>query len=280
MTTLTRSAIITEAIVRAGRKAQGIPLTIAFDDILRKMSIDYPLLKNIYHPFTTVDGQSWVALPWDYRSREQCYYDDYELTWIEPVDYFYFLRTGNTSEADPNYYTIVKDEHRIYFWSTPGSAKTGYLYYASIHPKVEKTLAFTSGGTYQIKYGDVVTGVTSAKTMTVNFVRVTSGSWAGGDAAGYLLGTPSGAYQAENLNVGAETNVATIAGDATTADNFQHFFGDEFDDCVIEGVCWKALRLIKEWDEAREKKAEFLDLLADTAGVKLRKTPRVPYRGF
>lgn len=77
-------------------------------------------------------------------------------------------------------------------------------------------VAFTSGGTYEIAVGDTITGATSAKTATVTRVYLASGDWTTSDAAGYLtLSTPSGAFQAENLDVGANLNVATIAGDAS-----------------------------------------------------------------
>lgn len=77
-------------------------------------------------------------------------------------------------------------------------------------------LDFTSGGSYEVLEGDTITGATSTETATVERVVVTSGTWSGGDAAGYLvISSPSGAFQAENLDVGANANVATIAGDAT-----------------------------------------------------------------
>jgi hypothetical protein len=47
------------------------------------------------------------------------------------------------------------------------------------------TLAFDAG-TVEIKEDDVITGVTSGKTATVKSVLLSSGSWAGDDAAGYL----------------------------------------------------------------------------------------------
>jgi hypothetical protein len=76
------------------------------------------------------------------------------------------------------------------------------------------TLDFTSGGTYVPQEGDVITGATSAQTATVQRIVTTSGSWSAGTAAGYLvLASASGAFVAENLNVGANINVATIAGD-------------------------------------------------------------------
>jgi len=286
MSIQTRSEIIAEARTRAARKGQSISLVNAFNSILEKMTRDYPLLRNVCHPFTTVASQSWIALPKDYRSWEQCFYSTYELDWMEPEDYFYEINVGtDTAGAVPSHYTIAKDEKRIYLWNKPSAIGTGYFYYAALHPKVEKTLIFTSGGTYEIKRGDTVTGNTSTQTMVVNFVRVTSGSWAGGDAAGSLLGTPSGAFQSENLNVGANLNVATIAADATTEDNFQHFLGEEFDEVIIEGVTWRCMELIADKNPTeriltRDKKKEFEALLADAGGLKGRRKLRTGYRGF
>jgi len=77
------------------------------------------------------------------------------------------------------------------------------------------TLAYTSGGTTEISVGDTITGATSAFTATVIAVSLTSGTWAAGDAAGNLtIVGQSGTFVAENLNVGASTNVASIAADS------------------------------------------------------------------
>lgn len=80
-------------------------------------------------------------------------------------------------------------------------------------------VAYTSGGTFEITPGDVVTGATSSATAVVQALSLTSGAWASGTAAGtlYLINV-SGTFEAENLNVGASTNVATIAGATTTRD--------------------------------------------------------------
>lgn len=96
-----------------------------------------------------------------------------------------------------------------------------------------KTLSFTSGGTTEIAAGDTITGATSAATAVVVSVRLTGGSWAGGDAAGeFHLKTVSGTFQAENLDVGASTNLATIAGDASAvtlaADGEYEFYNYAF----------------------------------------------------
>lgn len=79
-----------------------------------------------------------------------------------------------------------------------------------------ETLTFTSGGTYEVVEGDTVTGATSAATGVVKRIILTTGtSWAGADAAGrFIVYSVSGTFQSENLDVGANANVATIAADA------------------------------------------------------------------
>ena len=90
-----------------------------------------------------------------------------------------------------------------------------------------RTRTFTSGGTYQVVAGDILVGATSAARARVIFVTLSSGSWAGGDAAGTLyLVDQSGTFQSENLNKsGGGSDVCTIAGDSsastlTAADTF------------------------------------------------------------
>lgn len=80
-------------------------------------------------------------------------------------------------------------------------------------------LAFTSGGTYEITASDIIVGASSGAIAIVFDVELTSGSWAAGDAAGNLwLYNQTGNFAAENLNVGAEVNVATVAADSTTGE--------------------------------------------------------------
>lgn len=73
-------------------------------------------------------------------------------------------------------------------------------------------LAFTSGGATEILEGQAITGATSAATAIVRRVVLRSGTWGAGDAAGYfILSNITGVFVAENLNVGASLNLATIA---------------------------------------------------------------------
>lgn len=79
-----------------------------------------------------------------------------------------------------------------------------------------REVAFTSGGAYEIAEGNTITGATSAATAVITRVVLQSGAWADGDAAGYLVfASQTGTFQAENLNVGANLNVATIAGNSS-----------------------------------------------------------------
>lgn len=83
-------------------------------------------------------------------------------------------------------------------------------------------MEFTSGGTDIPAVGDVVVGATSSDTGEIVKITVSSGSWAGGDAAGTLwLRKVSGEFQAENLDIDARsiTNFATIAAGLKTAVN-------------------------------------------------------------
>ena len=100
-----------------------------------------------------------------------------------------------------------------------GGATAG-LYKSSASGWIEIALgveiAFTGGGTYVIEEQDTVTGDSSGATAVVERVQVTSGSFSGGDAVGFLkLSGQTGTFISENLDVGGNLNVATIAGDST-----------------------------------------------------------------
>ena len=83
---------------------------------------------------------------------------------------------------------------------------------------LNEEVAFTGGGTYVIAEGDTVTGATSTETAVVERLQITSGTFAAGTAAGWLiLSAKSGALQSENLDVGGNSNVCTIGGDAAAA---------------------------------------------------------------
>lgn len=89
-------------------------------------------------------------------------------------------------------------------------------------------IAFTSGGTTEIAVGNTITGDTSGATALVTTVTVDSGSWAAGDAAGsFIIRNQSGSFQAENLNVGASTNLATVTSNSVAAQPAQEMWSLE-----------------------------------------------------
>lgn len=79
-----------------------------------------------------------------------------------------------------------------------------------------RRVAFTSGGTTELTAGTQITGATGGATAKVMSIEVTSGTWAGGDAAGEIfLCSQVGTFQSENLNITGTNNIATIAADST-----------------------------------------------------------------
>lgn len=77
------------------------------------------------------------------------------------------------------------------------------------------SIAFTSGSREPVA-GDTITGATSAATGFVESVTLSSGSWAAGTAAGSIkFRRKTGTFAAENIDIGSETNVATVAATVT-----------------------------------------------------------------
>lgn len=75
-------------------------------------------------------------------------------------------------------------------------------------------LPFSSGST-EPQFGDILVGATNGGTLAVLRVVRTSGAWADGDAAGYVIGAPKvGGFLFENVNVqSGPPNVLTTTGE-------------------------------------------------------------------
>jgi len=78
---------------------------------------------------------------------------------------------------------------------------------------------FTSGGTKEVKEDDTLTGAASTDYGTVTEVELLSGTWAGGDAAGYIeienaVGVADRLWGSEDevLKTDASSNIATMDG--------------------------------------------------------------------
>ncbi|MDO8534617.1 MAG: hypothetical protein Q7S17_07750 [Xanthobacteraceae bacterium] len=81
-----------------------------------------------------------------------------------------------------------------------------------------RQMVFTSGGTTEITAGMTIRGATTtAATALIRRVMLTSGSWAGGDAAGTFFFDKedvSGTFVSENVDVvGGNTNMAAVVVD-------------------------------------------------------------------
>lgn len=92
----------------------------------------------------------------------------------------------------------------------PGNTATGIA--TDVLTYVERSAAYTSGGTTEIKAGDWIVGASSASRAIVVSVTLVTGTWAGGDAAGIMrIRSQSAAFTAgENVGVGASADLATI----------------------------------------------------------------------
>lgn len=67
-------------------------------------------------------------------------------------------------------------------------------------------MAFTSGGTTEITAGSKIKGATSLATCKVVDVMLSSGSWAGGDAAGFMIVEKIvGTFQSEAVYIYSDT---------------------------------------------------------------------------
>lgn len=82
---------------------------------------------------------------------------------------------------------------------------------------------FSGGGTTEIAAGATIRGATSGATAVVRDVLLYSGSWAGGDAAGFLVlqeGTLVGTFGSENVYITSDTTSGI--DDATVTANVVH----------------------------------------------------------
>jgi len=85
-----------------------------------------------------------------------------------------------------------------------------------------RVMPFSGGGTIEIRKGDTIKGATSGASAKVLDVVLDSGSWAGGDAAGWLvidIETKTGTFTSENVYVSSDdvtgSDDATVTVDVT-----------------------------------------------------------------
>lgn len=149
--------------------------------------------------------------------------------------------SASTPALDATYINLAADAYRALIAVVPGSGSilgihqynnTVYAFRnnaggsaAVMHVKsgtgwtevaLGREITFTSGGTYEILVGNTITGATSAATAVIVKIILVSGTYAAGTAAGRIFfASQTGTFQSENLDVGGNLNVATIAGNST-----------------------------------------------------------------
>jgi hypothetical protein len=113
---------------------------------------------------------------------------------------------------------------------------------AEFYSYTERLLPFTSGGTTTIVVGDWIVGATSTAKAEVVSVTLTSGTWAGGTAAGtFQIRSQHGTFESENVLVAAGTNDATIAANSTVAPPGYMFYGMSAQSAIVSVEAQTAL---------------------------------------
>jgi len=114
---------------------------------------------------------------------------------------------------------------------------TSAIVYVNLSGDASYALDFTSGGTTEIAVGDTIEGETGGATANVLSVTLTSGTWAGGNAAGVLyIDTQVGTFQAETLKVGANLNLANITADSYAKGMFKIPAGGSFERNMVRNA--------------------------------------------
>lgn len=76
----------------------------------------------------------------------------------------------------------------------------------------KQVIPFSGGGTTEIAVGDTIWGVTSNASARVQEVLLYSGTWAGGDAAGFMIvDKVNGTFGSENVNNVSDSSSADYA---------------------------------------------------------------------
>lgn len=95
---------------------------------------------------------------------------------------------------------------------------------------IQWSLPFKSGGSYEVKVGDIIVGNDSDATAYVTGINITAGAWTTGDAEGvFIIKRVLGEFgSAETLSVGSEVDVCTLNGSISGVDPAERIF----DNCI------------------------------------------------
>lgn len=127
----------------------------------------------------------------------------------------------------------------------PGDIVTGIA--PGVLAYQQYTVAYTSGGTAELKPGMSIVGATSSATGVIVSITLTSGTWAGGTAAGVItLCNSAGTWTAnEKVKTGAGTDDATLTGVPVADTSDYEFKGATAKAATIQVLTKNAL---VQWD--------------------------------
>lgn len=125
----------------------------------------------------------------------------------------WYVYTNASGKAEAQYGAADTPQEWVFNAADVANSDTAYgIFMWSL------ALDFTSGGTVEFKVGDNVYGSTGDGAAIITDIRLKSGAWGDGDAAGTLcIKTQTGTFQSEAINnVGASdvTDNGTITGDS------------------------------------------------------------------
>lgn len=122
----------------------------------------------------------------------------------------WFLATNANNKAEATYDAADTPQEWLFNAADVANGDTAYGVFMWT-----LTIDFTSGGTTELVVGDTITSVVGGESAVCTAIRLRSGTWAAGTAAGTLcLKSATGAFAAGAINnTGAADDYGTIAGD-------------------------------------------------------------------
>ena len=196
-------------------------------EALMDILVSQALQLGLYKTQVVADGNT-IYSTYTELDAEAGGYATKELANVVVVDALtaskWYVTTNASGKAEATYDAASTPQEWVFTADDVANADTAYGIFAWT-----LTLAFASGGTVELKVGDTITCVATSATAICTAVRLYSGTWAGGTAAGVLcLKTQSAAFAAGAINnTGGADDYGTITGDTDKKLIFSEAFTTE-----------------------------------------------------